>query len=303
VEVRVTARELPVEFVTDRFYVRPITEDGHEVRLYTDTGGGLFVTPATALRLGLQVETIGDGDERIGICDPPTWRGDAAIPDLSADADPRPPDVRGKLFVYDAPVGWLDADGLLGQVWFGGRCWTFDYLGGRLAVDGVPPADADVDHVVTLGFPVGDDGRRSTHFPSIEASVDGVTSGFLFDTGAMVSLTDRALDAFGGEARDRGTSFVVGSIFDRWRTRHPDWPVVEGADRNADSEPMIQVPAVTIAGHTVGPVWWTRRPDANFHDYMSSMMDRRVDGALGGSLFRYFTIHVDYPNARASFVR
>jgi hypothetical protein len=31
-------------------------------------------------------------------------------------------------------------------------------------------------------------------------------------------------------------------------------------------------------------------------------MDRRVDGALGGSLLRYFTVTVDYPRARASFL-
>lgn len=32
------------------------------------------------------------------------------------------------------------------------------------------------------------------------------------------------------------------------------------------------------------------------------MMDRPVDGALGGSLLRHFAVTIDYPSARAVFV-
>ena len=56
-----------------------------------------------------------------------------------------------------------------------------------------------------------------------------------------------------------------------------------------------------MAGIEAGPVWFTRRPDRNFHEYMSSMMDRKVEGALGRSLFQYFAITVDYPRAVAHF--
>jgi hypothetical protein len=66
---------------------------------------------------------------------------------------------------------------------------------------------------------------------------------------------------------------------------------------------MIEVPEVRIAGQSVGPVWFTQRPDAAFHDFMAQWMDRPVDGALGGSAFRFFRMTVDYPRARASFVR
>ena len=62
---------------------------------------------------------------------------------------------------------------------------------------------------------------------------------------------------------------------------------------------MIRVPQVKIAGNVVGPVWFTRRDDHNFHQYMSSMMDRQIDGALGGSALKYLRIIVDYPNEQA----
>jgi hypothetical protein len=51
----------------------------------------------------------------------------------------------------------------------------------------------------------------------------------------------------------------------------------------------------------VGPVWFTRRPDRNFHEYISSMMDARVEGALGGSALHFFRVTVDYPGRVAVF--
>ena len=64
---------------------------------------------------------------------------------------------------------------------------------------------------------------------------------------------------------------------------------------------MIEVPSISIGGHAVGPVWFTVRPDRNFHQFMSRWMDRRIEGAVGGSAFRYFRITLDYPNAVAEF--
>ena len=105
----------------------------------------------------------------------------------------------------------------------------------------------------------------------------------------------------GGRPAERGTCFITTWLFERWQRRNPDWRVVSDADLSVAGEPMIEVPSVRIAGSEAGPVWFTRRPDRNFHEYMSSMMDRRVEGALGGSLFAYFRITVDYPHARALF--
>jgi len=58
---------------------------------------------------------------------------------------------------------------------------------------------------------------------------------------------------------------------------------------------MIQVPRVTIGKHTVGPVWFTRRDDENFTQFMSQWMDKEVAGAIGGSALKHFrTILIDY---------
>lgn len=60
-----------------------------------------------------------------------------------------------------------------------------------------------------------------------------------------------------------------------------DWLVIENGCRVSNQD-IIRVPAITVGKTTIGPVWFTRRPDPNFHQFMSSMMDRRIYGALGG---------------------
>lgn len=157
------------------------------------------------------------------------------------------------------------------------------------------------DHTVNLGFQTDSRGQRTSNHPRIEATIAGSTDSFLFDTGATTALTDSVHAAFDGPKR-RGSSFVVASVFDRWRENHPDWRVVEGASLYRKGTPLIRIPEVTIAGHTVGPVWFERRPDRAFQQ-MSASMDQPVQGALGGSLFQYFRITISYPDGWASFER
>ena len=58
-----------------------------------------------------------------------------------------------------------------------------------------------------------------------------------------------------------------------------------------------------MAGKRVGPVRFTRRPDRAFDEFMSSMTDAPVVGALGGSGLRYFRVSVDYGRGVAVFER
>ena len=63
---------------------------------------------------------------------------------------------------------------------------------------------------------------------------------------------------------------------------------------------MIEAKEVSIGGHAIDTVWFTRRPDKNFR-VMSESMDKAIVGALGGSALRHFRITVDYPGAIAVF--
>ena len=302
------AVELPAVFYGDRIFVAPETPDGETLHLYTDTGGGLFLQELAVERLGLPVREVTRDGQTVRLAPLPELATDTWIPPVpgEGEGDPSFPGVDGLLYVIPAAqtvsgVG----DGMLGQAWFADRVWTFDYPSQRLYYH---PSSKDLApnpaHTVPLGFKTDEDGHRVTHFPSFEATIDGEVLPFLLDSGAMVHLTDEAhatLDD--GEPETRATSFITASVFERWRRRHPDWPVIENADRTVAGEQMIRVPEVTVTGHTVGPVWFTRRPDRSFHEFMARMTDRRVEGALGGSLFHHFVMTVDYPGARAVFRR
>lgn len=289
---------LPVRYAADRFFVAPITGDGDRLLFYTDTGGGTnMIYRRSVERLGLETTMLTLGEESYDVVSAPGFAQSAGIP-LPADLPP----FGDSFLVREAPTFTADADGFLGRTWFADRVWVFDYPKQSLGLVTVTePLAAGNPHRVGLGFQADAAGNRTTHFPSIPIEVDGAPLDMLFDTGATVELTDTALaELDDGGPPARGTSFIIQTVFDGWRQRHPGWRVIEGADR-LGGMPMIEVPEITIAGHTVGPVWFTMRGDSNFHEYMSQWMDRRVDGALGGSALRYFRVIVDYPEAVAIF--
>ena len=246
----------------------------------------------------MEVEWIESGDDSTRITAMPALKPELSIP---------PPSTAGpfgnKLVITKPPEKTSDT-GFLGRLWFASRAWEFDYPGRTLAlVNRSDRSDYSSRNRIKLGFQTDSTGTPTTFFPRITIAVNGDSIDVLFDTGAKAMLTESAAKQFGlGEGDDIGTSFIAASIFEKWKNDHPDWPVIEQADKRTGM-PMIKVPRVGIAGHEVGPVWFTKRPDRNFTEYMSQWMDKRIYGAAGGSLFKYFKIWVDYPNRTAGFIR
>jgi len=294
--------ELPAELVDGHFVLGLRTADGGELHLFTDTGGGLAVRASTVARLG------GDAAAEV-------WE----LPEMAAGwRIPAPP--RGLHVAADEATPASLPDGMLGAPWFSGRVWTFDYPGGRLLIHGdddgadgtggaassyapsyeVPPALAP--HTVPLGLQTDDAGQPTTGFPRLGVDVAGEPVDLLLDTGAGEELP-AASDAAPGTLYP--VSFIVRSRADAWRQAHPEWPILPLQEQRAGEADgyWIRVPEVRLAGHEVGPLWFSTRPDASFHDYMSQWMDRPVDGALGGKALAGLVVTVDYPAARAVFQR
>jgi hypothetical protein len=292
--------ELPARLVTGRFYVYPVTERGDTLTLFTDTGGGLWLASDVVARLGLTTRVEGvQGTDTVRSVALPAFRASASIPAPLGRSD-------RLLFVLPATQNrdmGSDWSGMLGQQWFDGRVWTFDYPREKLILHASPATvPRDAAHTVPLGFRRDSSGRATNGFPRIRIAVDGDSLDMLFDTGATARVPDSVVAKLGGPRGERATSFITTQVFDRWRARHPEWRVVP----NADAVPgmaAIEVPRVSIAGFEVGPVWFTQRPDRSFHSYMAQWMDKPTDGALGGSALQYFRVTVDYPNAIAVFSR
>jgi len=280
---------LPVQLVENRFILTPRLESGRVVRLYSDTGGGhTILAPELVKALGLPVERRDAGPDVPPLTEWPRWAPGASLP----------PPAEGVLVMPLTQLG-PGLDGFLGQDWFRDRTWTFDYPGKRLLLR----SGGDLPPGARIPFHLPKPGPESAAFGRITIEIDGQTLDVLFDTGATTELTPDAL-AKGGDGRpaSRATSFMKAAIFDRWRSAHPDWPVLAKAEARSGAD-MIRVPEVVVAGQKVGPVWFTRRPDPAFDSFMSSMMDAPVVGAFGGSGLQYFRITVDYAQGVAVFER
>ncbi len=299
-----SVRALPTTYLADRFALAPVTIAGDTLILYTDTGGGANMLFAEAVtRLALHDSAIMLGADTVRLVALPDFRPSASIP----SPQPEPP-FGAKLILTQADAGdRLARAGFLGRTWFAGRVWRLDYPRHTLSQLSAPRVSGDQpEHRVPIGFQTDSAGHRTTNFPRIRVEIDGDSLDLLFDTGATVTLTDSALAQLAdGGPRVRGTSFIAKNIFDRWTSRHPNWRVIPRAEhlpRGDQREmPMIEVPSISVGGYVAGPVWFTMRPDPNFHDFMSKWMDKRIEGALGGSALRYFRIDLDYPNAAAWF--
>jgi hypothetical protein len=284
---------MPVKYEADRFFLEAVIEGGGKVRFFTDSGGGLFMYKHAAERLKLPVSGSGDN---LTIEMPKFGEGQTIPP---------PPGTGGRLFLLEkgknAPHS--EYDSMLGQAWFGDRIWTFDYPARRLLLwDKTPKIiDKASKHRVNFAFKTDEAGKRLISFPRTQIEVDGVTIEMLFDTGATTYLSPEALTAVndGGPA-ERATSFIVNTIFEKWRKDHPDWRIVEKAE-STTGEAMIEARNIKIAGHTIKRAWFTRRADKNFHEYMTQFMDKKIEGAVGGTLLHPFRITVDYPKAIAVF--
>lgn len=283
---------LATEFFENRFIVTPRALSGRRLRLFTDSAGGLVLAKETAQELGLPLS--GEGEDQTA--EFPVFQDNAFIPAALTNS------------LYLLPREQVDsivpgADGILGQQWFAGRVWTFDYRGKRLLwrAPGDLPKHAP-EHEAKLHFQTNVKGVRQSNFARIEATVDGEALSFLLDTGASDILTSEALQEIGdGRPANRATSFLTQSVYDRWRNKHPDWKVV--AVKTKTGQAMIRVPKIEVGGYTVGPVWFSVQRDQAFHQYMAQWMDRPTEGALGGSAFKYLRMTVDWPNAVAVFER
>lgn len=305
--------ELPCRVEGNLFFAQPRTLGGHTLRLWVDTAGGIYLFDDVVRRCELDVRTVEEDGETLRV---------ACLPALDPSASiPPPNNALGSLVVRpaaDRPPLLGGHDGMLGQAWFRGRTWTLDYPGRRLLLHPTRPANFDDSaHGLDLTMPGGDVDAGPDELPSAFASLAvglADASGedaslMLLDTGATVSLTpDAHAELDDDEPLVRATSFLEACLFDDLRHAHPTWRVVERADRISGEithgvyEPMMEVPSVRIAGHTVGPVWFTRRRSVDF-EWMSSLAACELVGALGGSGLHTFRVHLDYPSRRAVFDR
>ena len=287
-----TRTPVPTRFEHQRIFVTPRFADGTTVQFYTDSGGGLNMIRDDVVRrldlaAGADVEET--GQPPIKTVKWPAFAPDAAIPSPDQDRF-----LQGRLAVVPAEgfgEGPMLNEAFLGSRWFAGRVWEFDYPAGSLTVLQGWSAPTGTPSTPLTMLP-----ERNMYWPRIQVEIDGEVLDMLFDTGAELRLGPGGAKALGhAEGARVAGSFITARQYRKWRDAHPDWPVALKGDGGM---PMIQVPNVRIAGKDTGPAWFAARPDRNFTEYMSSMTDAPVEGAIGGSAFTHLRMVADYPAQR-----
>lgn len=287
---------VPAEFVHNRIYVVAKLPDGSPLRFATDSGGGWnAIDAAAAGKLGL----VSIGEMEVEGRKRPVFGFPEALKRAGIPAPSRDPWFDGRLVMADKRE-MMGADGFLGTRWFAERIWRIDYPKQTLTVEPEWKPMAG-ERTMPMGFQTDSGGQRALNFPRVTITVDDRPIDVLLDTGATATLTEAAAAEFKLKPGTQvATSFVVRSIYDEWRKRHPDWKVIERADAlGGGTFPMIEVPRVTMAGISFGPVWFTMRRDMDFREWMSQSMDQPIDGAIGGSGLQYLHLVLDYPRALA----
>jgi len=297
--------EVPTTYEAGHFYATPTLANGQKLRLLVDTGGGgisgwLVLSKAVVGRAGLQTRSCTLDGESFDVVTALDYRPGQGLPVLGSG----PCDAPGLVVPYPS----LDqVDGQLGAGYLPGHVWTFDYPAQKLWLEPATWQPSSAMHRVALGFPHNDKGEVARGFGRIAARIGDETFQFLLDTGATSHPTQAGKAVEEVAANGVGvTSYITTSQLDHWHRAHPQWRVVtEGDDvmsAKFGSRRLIEVPNLTVGAWTVGPIWFTERPDANFDTapgHMSSFMDAPIAGALGGNVFQHFRMTIDYPHANA----
>jgi hypothetical protein len=299
------AEPLPARFVAQRVYLLPRTSAGTDLWFYVDSGGGTnMICRDSAERSKLAIEPYSDPEseaelgKNLGRSAWPAFVSGAAIP-TGGDATENP-----TLLVHDcrpddeSPRAFGDA--FLSSRWLAGHVWTWDYPQGTLRLENAGFRPDSAAQKIPIHFRMKD-GKHRFEMIRMTVSMDGQPIQLLLDTGATTFLTPQAMATLHDDLpATRATSFIDDVIFNKWRKAHPDWRIIEHAEKVTGAA-MIAVPDVAIADAHIGPVWFTRRDDVNFRVGMSAMTDAPIDGALGGDAFAHFVMTIDYPNAVAYF--
>lgn len=243
-------------------------------RFWVDTGGGAFIiTESLARDLGIKWgDTEREGDSELGhVSVAPT----ASVGKMSLSLDPREVAVsvgKDNLLPSAAPG---HADGF-----FPGRLLAryhvvFDYPKATftLARPGVLKPQGNA-----LPMPVS----KETGFPRTEIEVDGVTYGFLIDTGASFTIVSEAL-------------------LKSWGNKHPDWPrhpgaVGDAATLGGSTLETMSIPKARWGQNTLSELGVTSQKEGTFERWMSSMTKGPVVGALAGNVLKRFRLDLDYAN-------
>jgi predicted aspartyl protease len=243
-------------------------------RFLVDSGGGAFlVVEPLARELGLkwgEVKREDDGQFGFVVAPPSAFLGS-----LPLDLDPQRVVVQIGEGDILPPEARAHAEGLFPGYLLARYHVVLDYPKGTFTL-----AKPGILEPIGKGMPMPVSDRSG--FPRTELEVDGISRGFLLDTGASFTMVSEVL-------------------LKAWGAAHPDWPRHPGAVGEASTLGGQTLETMSVSGAR----WGTRALDefgvvsqheGTFEKWMSSMMTTPILGSLAGNVLKGFRIELDYPN-------
>ncbi len=122
---------------------------------------------------------------------------------------------------------------------------------------------------------------KGSGFPRTEIEIDGITYGFLIDTGASFTMVSEVVLKALGSA-------------------HADWPRHDGAYGEAatlggQTLETLTVPRGRWGSLQLAEFGVTSQREGTFEQWMSSMMTTPISGSLAGNVLRRYRVELDYP--------
>ena len=310
-------RSLPVELDDLHLILVPVTASGVTLRLRLDSGGTSFLFAGAVQRLGLPPGAVAESGIVL-----PEFQERAWIPRLGesgeegAQWDPpgTGPDGAREILMPVRPNGgeWPGLDGVLGSDWLQGRTWTLDYPGRSLLLrnPGDLPLHGPGERLDLLWGDFGHDppGRMSEDRPGggagvpvvrVEVGGEPLPAAILTASGA--DLTEAAVGAIGDlRGARRAITRVNASQFDEWRSRHPDWTVLEDAEEGT-GEPVMEIRDLGIASTEIPRLWVLRAGEERVAMGGEGPVPETVRLFLGGDVLREFRLTLDFEGGVAVF--
>jgi hypothetical protein len=279
----VAAAAITSSFVGNAVFVIPSSAQP-ALKLRLDTGGYDLVNAAAARRARLE-----EGKAHLTSGDRSTF----ALPPSSLSADALLQARDGALeSTFVEPV-----DGTLSLGRFMTQPLTIDFPRKTVALGESHRGGDRVAMTVGVG-PRPAPGLVPAASALVPVTVGGERVMMLLDTGADVAIDAANRRRFDDASATRSLPLISKALFDRLHAGHPDWTVVTGAARMAETKDgvtLLRIPDFAIGTHRAPPTWFAVRADAATYATLTRMFSTKVEGDLGGEAFRAWRITIDVP--------